>query len=447
MAALDVTALARPLSVEEPCGPDLDLDGDPDFMQAVARIEGLMPASYFTRDRDGRQQAFDRTGIDFPAEIKIVTGLLGRSRDLRLLTLFSRLSALNRDLPGLASGVAAVAALLRSHWSDVNPRGEDGDFGLRSAVLQPLDDMAAVILPLQHIPLAESRRYGSVSFRSVMMAEGEVTAPEGSETIDRAGIERVFAESDLDDLRAKRACIATIVEAAGSIYATMVAEASFEEAVQLERLTALAGRIATHIDTVLVARDPAAAVAAALADSGPDPAATTAAATPAISATVPVATLSDAAAALASVAGYLAAFEPSNPAEILVRQTQSLLGKSFVDVLRILMPNQADDAKIGIGADRMIELSFAQLTALGDAPCGSQDGSEESDRGDVAAVIYPVTSRREAADIMQKISTFYRGAEPSSPVPLLLDRAVATLERDFLSILRDVLPGLTRRND
>lgn len=445
MAALDVAALARPLSADEPCGPDLDLEGDPDFMQAVARIEGLMPASYFTRDQEGRQQAFDRASIDFPAEIGIVTGLLGRSRDLRLLTLFTRLSALNRDLPGLASGVAAVAVLLKSNWADVNPRGEDGDFGLRSAVLQPLDDMAAVVLPLQHVPLAESRRYGSVSFRSVMVAEGEVTAPEGGETIDRAAIERVFAESDLDDLRAKRAAIATIVEAAGSIYATMVAEASFEEAVKLERLTVLAGRMAAQLDAVLVARDPNAAVAAALTDSGADAPAPGAATAAPSAVNAPVVTLADAAAALAGVAGYLAAFEPSNPAEILVRQAQSLVGKSFLDVMRILMPNHADDAKIGIGADRMIELSFAQLAALGEAPDVPRD-TPEGEPGGTAATSYAVTSRRQAADLMQKAAIFYRAAEPSSPIPLLLDRAVATLERDFLGILKDVLPGLTRRD-
>lgn len=447
MAVLDIPALLEPISAGQPCGPDLDLEGDPDFMQAVARIEGVMPASYFTRDEEGRQQPFDRASIDFTAEIKTVTGLLDRSRDLRLLTLFTRLSALNRDLAGMASGVGAVAALLGSRWADVNPRGEDGDYGLRSAVLQALDDMAAVVLPLQHIPLAESRRFGSISFRSVMVAQGEATSSEG-EAIDRPGIDRTLAECDLDDLRAKNAAIATILDAASSIYATMVSEASFEETVKLERLTALARRIAALLGPALEARDPGAArpasdSVAAPGDAAPDPRETM----PSATATA-VTTMAGAAAALGAVGRYLAAFEPSNPAEVLVRQTRSLVGKSFLDVLRILVPNHAEDARIGIGADRIVELSFGQLAAVEETTDGSGAGESPAAEDGEAAVVtaHVVTSRRQAVDLMQKVAAFYRAAEPSSPIPLLLERAVSTIERDFLSILKDVLPALVRRD-
>ena len=449
MAVPEAAALLEPVSDDEPCGPDLDLEGDPDFMQAVARIEGILPASFFRRDDEDRLQPFDRTSIAFAAEAKILGALLERTRDLRLLTLKARLAALDRDLPGLAGTLTAIAGLLQSRWSEVHPRGEDGDYGLRSAVLGALDDMPTVVLPLQHLPLAESRRHGSISLRSLMVVEGEVAAPEGADALDRGAIDRALADSDLDDLKAKRAAFASVLEAAAAIYATTVAEGSFAEAVNLERVTAIGRRAVTLLDGVLAARDPSAAPSAVEAapagggDAGGEPRAA-----PAGGAGSPpglaVATMADATAALAAVAAYLAEREPSSPAEFLVRQAQSLVGKSFLDVLRTLVPNQADEARIGIGADRIVELSFSQL--------GSSESGEAPDGGDASgdgadAPAYLVGSRREATDLMSRVAQFYRAAEPSSPIPLLLERAVSTADRDFLTLLKDVLPALWKRDE
>jgi type VI secretion system protein ImpA len=47
---------------------------------------------------------------------------------------------------------------------------------------------------------------------------------------------------------------------------------------------------------------------------------------------------------------------------------------------------------------------------------------------------------------MQNVAAFYRSAEPSSPIPLLLERAAGMADRDFLSLLKDMLPVLVRRD-
>ncbi|WP_204310352.1 type VI secretion system ImpA family N-terminal domain-containing protein, partial [Stenotrophomonas maltophilia] len=91
--------------------------------------------------------------------------------DLRVLTLLARLTMLDRDLPGFAAALSAIAGLLEGQWEAVHPRGEGGGYELRGAVLQTIDDVPTVILPLQHVPLAQSRRHGPISFRSVMTAD------------------------------------------------------------------------------------------------------------------------------------------------------------------------------------------------------------------------------------------------------------------------------------
>lgn len=43
---------------------------------------------------------------------------------------------------------------------------------------------------------------------------------------------------------------------------------------------------------------------------------------------------------------------------------------------------------------------------------------------------------------MKAVAGFYRHAEPSNPVPLLMDKACALAQQDFLSLLSDILPDV-----
>src|SRR5918998_3231256 len=118
MATFDFAELARPISDVDPCGPDLELAEDPDYMQFMARAEGLIPASFFS---------FDRSTIDFEAELQSIKKILADTRDLRVFVLLAKLLILNRDLSGLSGCCSAVAALLANLWEQVHPRVEGGD--------------------------------------------------------------------------------------------------------------------------------------------------------------------------------------------------------------------------------------------------------------------------------------------------------------------------------
>ncbi len=51
-----------------------------------------------------------------------------------------------------------------------------------------------------------------------------------------------------------------------------------------------------------------------------------------------------------------------------------------------------------------------------------------------------IQSRQQAAEVLNQIADYFRRHEPSSPVPLILDRAVEMLDRDFLAIIRELAP-------
>jgi type VI secretion system protein ImpA len=72
---------------------------------------------------------------------------------------------------------------------------------------------------------------------------------------------------------------------------------------------------------------------------------------------------------------------------------------------------------------------------------GLLDGASATEAA-AATVTDPiiVPSRSQALALLEEVGAFYRAAEPSSPVPYLVDRAKELAQRDFLSLLRDMLP-------
>src|SRR3984957_12264932 len=160
--SLDLFALPL-VSDEDPCGPDLDLEGDAQFMNFIAATEGQLPASYY---------AFNRASIDFPAALQPAEKLLKRTLDLRLLALMAKLSILNRDVAGFAQRLGNIAWLVSEHWEAANPQAEGEDYSGRVAQLATLEDNAVILMPLQYAPLIDTNREGALSYRDQLLATG-----------------------------------------------------------------------------------------------------------------------------------------------------------------------------------------------------------------------------------------------------------------------------------
>ncbi len=74
------------------------------------------------------------------------------------------------------------------------------------------------------------------------------------------------------------------------------------------------------------------------------------------------------------------------------------------------------------------------------APPGSQRPAAIT-----AAALTEVTSRADAMRLLDLVTQYYQRNEPSSPLPMLLDRARRLADKNFLDILRDLAPdGLSQ---
>jgi type VI secretion system protein ImpA len=157
-------------------------------------------------------------------------------------------------------------------------------------------------------------------------------------------------------------------------------------------------------------------------------------------------TLVQAKKALAAIADYYSRLEPSSPTLPLVRQAHQLIGKSFLEVMKILIPGQLDKAAFQIGGDQVFDLPVGRLAEH--SVVAPENASAVAAAGDSAngPAGYSVTSRSQAIALLEQVQRFFRATEPSSPIPMLCERARALAERDFMGVLREVLPKAALKN-
>ncbi|HRM75382.1 MAG TPA: type VI secretion system ImpA family N-terminal domain-containing protein, partial [Paracoccus sp. (in: a-proteobacteria)] len=143
--------LLDPISPESPCGPDLERQDDPDFLDYYFEAESRLPERYFTPGLapDGREdRLFDPRSIELPAETKIINGLLKRSRDLRLLSLLARFQILAGRLEEFSATLEDIAAVMAQWPEALHPVGAE-----RRAAIDSLNSQPASVMPLLHLSI------------------------------------------------------------------------------------------------------------------------------------------------------------------------------------------------------------------------------------------------------------------------------------------------------
>ncbi len=420
-----------PVSPDDPCGPDLDLEGDADYLNFFAATEGILP-----RNID-EYYKFDRVAAGLPARIETADKLLKRTLDVRLLLLLAKLSILDRDVAGFARWVGGVDWLLKEHWEGAHPRAEGDDYSIRLGQMMALEDNAGVLLPLQYARLLELPREGPFSYRDHLAATGAVqprsvmgySIKEGERErtveekfVPQKTIEKILRDVDIEKVAKLSETLRGIPAALESIRKTTAEHVGYEKSIDLPKLDKLAREMAEFARGALVARDPTlAAPAPEAAPAGEGEATAPSAAAPSA-----FASRADVDVALASALGYFEASEPTSPALLLIRQARVMLGKNLYEVMQLLAPSYADDARVFVGPDGSFTVP---VKILAGAP------SAEFERAQPA----PAPSRAAALALIESVAQHMQRAEPSSPVPYLLDRAKTLATRDFVSLLHDVL--------
>ena len=342
---IDIDALSRPVSDEEPAGPDLEYSSVAELDRFAAGTPGTIDPS--TQELVGAEEP------NWRKVSEMATELLGKTKDLRVAAWLTRAELAIRGLPGLADGLRLIAVLLETFWDTAYPmldRDEGDDPIERLNVLANLSpdpaqsygspSAEALLRTLRGTPIVESREVGRFTVRDLDYVLGRMTPPAG-QTAPAAGLlGAAWKTGDATANQQKRDAVAsgqTAVQAivklfsdrsgqrpsldllqqtmrrVGEFYATQDAEAAAETAEGADA----------------VSEDATAELGGAgMAGKSPRHGG--------------LASRADAVRILQQVAAFLRKSEPSSPAPMFVDRAVKLLQMDFNAIVKELMPDSRD---------------------------------------------------------------------------------------------------------
>ena len=283
----------------------------------------------------------------------------------------------------------------------------------------------------------DTNREGALSYRDQLLATGaaqprsvtlydlkgqkQTTEPE--KFMPAKSIERVLIDVDIARLAGAVEMLTNLGASIQSIKAVTIEHVGFENAIQLPKLATLVDEMTEFLRAALREARPVARAAGRDSRRGGGGCVRTRRS----AAPTAFASRAEVDAALASAFGYFATSEPTSPALLLIRPGARNARQE---------PVRGDEAARAAARGRGAGVCRAgwRLHRAGQEPveCAERGhperagGTGEATRGAAIALIDAVAAH------MQK-------AEPSSPVPYLLDRARNLATRDFVSLLQDLL--------
>jgi len=428
--------LLKPISPDAPCGEDLLVSDDPDFIDYYFNVEDRLPASYFNVLRG---TLFDPKSIDLKAETAQIDPLLKRSRDLRLVVIEAKFQILAGRFKGFAEALLGVAGLLEAYPAEVNPV----DPVDRRNAVEELNALSTITAPLEYASLMNDKRFGDVVYRAYGTGAGKITLREGETAGDSSGVLSALGSSE--NAAVVDALFAQVQDLTGAVKrierACQTGPGTFTPA--LDRLR---GRLQDIHDMILTARSDLGGATAEEGDGAPlaegetGTAVAVAGKTTYTVAATPVGIPDHRAAwrLMGALERYFSLYEPSSLALILVMQSRKLIGRPLTEAMDTLLEATSSYAMLPLGDNNMM-MTMARMRELSNS--GTYSPVEEWETWVEGDEDLPeIVVRDHAAAVLKSIEEFFRAKEPASPIPILLFKARNMLTKDFHAIVRDLLP-------
>jgi type VI secretion system protein ImpA len=318
MNALPVDELLAPLGADAPCGADMEYD------------TAFLAADEASRGKPEQQFGDKIIPAKDPDWLVVHTQALdvaGRTRDVRVAVWLARSGARLHGIGAFVSGISLVAGLLESFWDQVYPKldaDDNNDPTMRLNALAPLVDADAGLADLRAAGIGAGR--AALTIRQLELAAGKAE-PVGGETVPTVdGVVQALqgVEAQRPGTLALLRQLQTEVVRIENVLIGKVGGASGPE---LKPLRVLAQAVAQ-----LAAQAEGRATEGAGAfdgDSGPGA----------------LRSREDVNRMLDRACEWLERNEPGNPAPLLIRRAQRLMGKNFLDIIRDLAPAGLDQVE------------------------------------------------------------------------------------------------------
>jgi type VI secretion system protein ImpA len=327
MSTIEVDQLLAEISPDAPSGENLEYDA------AYVDLERLAQGR---ADQQMGDQTIEAQPPDWQEVAKRALDLLTRTKDLRVALYLIRAQLHTEGLPGFSKGLEYLRSLVERYWETVHPQVDSDDSDdpiMRINAISGLADPTAVLNVVRSTPLTDSRTFGKISYRDLLVAKGELPPAGNSdgEPPDMVRIDGAFSDTDAETLLALAAAAHDSIAHAEAIDAAVTEQVGTASAPNLEELVNLlkgieriltdrAGGDAPAPESPAAA-NPAASAAAAPAHSGD------------------IGGPQDVIAALDRICAYYEKNEPSSPVPLLIRRAKRLVSKNFMEIIGDLAPD------------------------------------------------------------------------------------------------------------
>jgi len=325
--------------------------------------------------------------------------ILRRSWDLRAGVRLAQAAA-SRSLPEFAAALGFIRLLVVEHWDQVHPAVEydaqgHADAWDRVNNLRYLEDRSSTARLLRNLTLFTSRKLGRITLREIELCKDQLPRPDSETVLSMEELAEAFAGADPDHLRK----LLDAVQAA-----TAHAEAISEKLAEISRTykdpdvalpLAPLREVLSHIDRNI--REHAASVPEPPVDQG----------------------IGD---------------MPDDPVSGNIPAGKNINGMTDGQDIDGMPGSQQTGGGLRGGAGQETEIAIMAINGT----AGPVDRSDSQYMGTEGAEI---RSRADVVMMIDRICAYYEAHEPSSPVPLLLQRARGLVDKRFIDILLELAPN------
>ncbi len=329
MADINVDAFLAPVNDTAPCGEDLEYDPAFQVLEEAARGK---PEQQFGDTVIAAQEP------DWRVMQEQAVALAQRTRDLRVAIHLLRANTRLHGFGGFATGIKLVRGLLEQHWAHVYPQldvSDNNDPTMRLNALAPLADGASVLADLRLAVIGNPR--DGITVRQVELGLGKAEPASNENVPTPAGVADAIkaADQQFPGLLGLLAAAHADVRAIEAVIDTQVGAASGPDLRPLRALTQLLAQAAGGDAEAAATDEPADGAAPVARSTGLGA----------------INNRDDAIKALDRVCDWINRNEPTNPAPLLIRRAQRLMGKTFLEIIRDLAPDGLKDVERIAGVD------------------------------------------------------------------------------------------------
>jgi len=337
MPLIDTENLLQPIAGDEPTGTNLEYD--PAFTALERSAQGKPEQQIGETIVPGEPP-------DWKAVHEQAAALLGRSKDLRIVSHLVRALLQRHGFIGLCEGLSVVSGLLERYWAPLHPRLDPDDHHdptIRISALALLSD-PQLLLALRSAPLIQSRAFGIVSLRDIAVASGEIAAPPDAPKLEMTSVDAAFQDVTDEALEATATAITRAVEHLRRIESAFTGAAGVAGP-DVAGLTQILNQANRAVGPRLERRKAAAAAGAlagenAVHSNGTGPRAAFAG---------EIASREDVVRALDKICDYYARHEPSSPLPLLLQRCKRLATMSFIEIVREMVPDGLSQVELIAG--------------------------------------------------------------------------------------------------